>query len=67
MGGRPARRDADDLTEEFFQGLMRCYAAQGRRAEAMSAFRRLRHALSVNLGLNPSAATEALVRQVQAG
>jgi pentatricopeptide repeat protein len=56
--------DADNLTEEFYQGLIRCHAAEGRPAEAMSVFRRLRQTLSVTLGLKPSAATEALVRQL---
>ena len=54
--------DAEPLAETFYQGLIRCYAAQGKQAEAFSTYRRLRHALSVALGRQPSAITEALVR-----
>jgi LuxR family transcriptional regulator, maltose regulon positive regulatory protein len=56
--------DADELTESFYQGLMRCYQGLGRPAEAMSAYRRLHHTLVAALGLNPSADTEALRRQI---
>jgi len=42
--------DADELAEEFYQGVMRCHAAMGRAAEGMAAFRRLRQTLSVVLG-----------------
>ncbi len=52
--------DADDLAEEFYQGLMRCYLALGRPAEGMQVFRRLRQILSVVLGVVPSAHSEAL-------
>lgn len=58
--------DADELTESFYQGLMRCYLGSGRPAEAMSTYRRLRHTLSATLGLNPSPETEALCRRIGA-
>ncbi|HUF22478.1 MAG TPA: bacterial transcriptional activator domain-containing protein, partial [Burkholderiales bacterium] len=58
--------DADPLAEMFYQGLMRCYARQGRHAEAISTYRRLRQTLSVVLGVAPSAGTEALVRELRA-
>lgn len=54
--------DADPLIEAFHQGLMRCYLESGRRAEAMSAYRRLRQTLSVVLGIGPSSSTEALLQ-----
>jgi DNA-binding SARP family transcriptional activator len=57
--------DADDLIEPFYQGLMRCYRAQGRTAEAMSAYRRLRQLLSVVLGIAPSDGSQALARSLQ--
>jgi DNA-binding SARP family transcriptional activator len=57
--------EADDLVEPFYQGLMRCYRAQGRHAEAMSAYRRLRQLLSVVLGIAPSEATQSLARSLQ--
>ena len=46
--------------ESFYQGVIRCYAHTGRRAEALSTYRRLRQTLSVVLGIEPSAATQAL-------
>lgn len=57
--------DADDLAEEFYQGLMRCYLRLGRQAEAVTVFRRLRERLSVTLGLAPSAASAALFERVR--
>jgi LuxR family transcriptional regulator, maltose regulon positive regulatory protein len=54
--------DADELAEEFYQGVMRCYAATGRSAEGLAVYRRLRQTLSVVLGLKPSARTEQLVQ-----
>lgn len=61
--------DADDLAEEFYQGLMRCHLALGRSAEGMQVFRRLRQTLSVLLGIAPSAESERLAAllQVRAG
>jgi pentatricopeptide repeat protein len=44
---------------------MRCYARQGRHAEAISTYRRLRQTLSVVLGVAPSPSTEALVRELR--
>jgi len=57
--------EADDLVEPFYQGLMRCYRALGRHAEAMSAYRRLRQLLSVVLGIAPSESTQSLARTLQ--
>jgi LuxR family maltose regulon positive regulatory protein len=54
--------DADELAEEFYQGIMRCHAATGRSAEGLAVYRRLRQTLSVVLGLKPSARTEQLVQ-----
>jgi DNA-binding SARP family transcriptional activator len=54
--------DADELAEEFYQGVMRCHAAMGRTAEGMAAFRRLRQTLSVVLGVKPSATSEQLMQ-----
>ncbi len=52
--------DADPIVEAFHQGLMRCYQAQHRHLEALSAFRRLRQMLSAVLGVPPSAASRQL-------
>lgn len=54
--------DADELAEEFYQGIMRCHAATGRSAEGLAVYRRLRQTLSVVLGLKPSARTEQLAQ-----
>jgi DNA-binding SARP family transcriptional activator len=54
--------DADELAEEFYQGVMRCHAATGRSAEGMATYRRLRQTLSVVLGMKPSGRTEQLVQ-----
>ncbi len=54
--------DADELAEEFYQGVMRCHAAMGRTAEGMAAFRRLRQTLSVVLGVKPSEKSEQLMQ-----
>ncbi len=59
--------EADDLVEAFHLGLMRCYRAVGRPAEAMAAFRRLRQTLSVVLGIAPSPAAEAIAQELRAG
>jgi ATP/maltotriose-dependent transcriptional regulator MalT/DNA-binding SARP family transcriptional activator len=56
---------ADELAETFYQGLMRCYRALGRNAEAMSEYRRMRHLLSVVLGIAPSTASQSLARTLQ--
>src|SRR5262245_18955311 len=52
--------DADPVIEPFYQGLMRCYAATGRRAEAVAAYRRVKQILSLALSLKPSPMTEKL-------
>ncbi len=57
--------EADDLAEEFYQGLMRSYARMDRHAEAMAVYRRLRQALSVQLGIPPSPASERLFRSLR--
>jgi DNA-binding SARP family transcriptional activator len=52
--------DADPVVESFYLGLMRCYERLGRRTEALSAYRRLKHTLSVLLGVPPSEAAQRL-------
>lgn len=52
--------EADPLMESFHRGVIRCYARAGRKAEAIGAYRRLRHTLSVVLGIEPSPVTRAL-------
>ena len=52
--------EADHLVESFYQGLMRCYGSLNRMSEAASAYRRLRDALSITLGVQPSSVTQQL-------
>jgi DNA-binding SARP family transcriptional activator len=54
--------EADELAEEFYQGVMRCHAAMGRPAEGIAAYRRLRQTLSVVLGVQPSESSEQLMQ-----
>ena len=56
--------DADPIVESFHRGLMRCYEIQGKRSEALSAYRRLKHTLSELLGVPPSDATQRLFRDL---
>ena len=56
---------ADDLTETFYQGLMRCHIKTGRCAEGLSVFRRMKQVLSVTLGVHPSPQSEVLHRSLQ--
>jgi LuxR family maltose regulon positive regulatory protein len=52
--------DADPVIEQFYQGLMRCYARLDRNSEAIAAYRRLKQILSISLSLKPSQSTERL-------
>ena len=56
--------ESDELSEEFYQGLMRCYRQLGRAAEGLAVYRRLRQVLSVLLGIAPSAESDALYRSL---
>jgi DNA-binding SARP family transcriptional activator len=57
--------EADELAEEFYLGLMRCYRALHRPAEGIAVFRRLRQTLSVLLGVTPSPGAENLLRTLR--
>lgn len=54
----------DLLAEPLYRRLMACQAALGRPAQALETYRRCRQALSVVLGIQPAAATEALRHQL---
>jgi LuxR family maltose regulon positive regulatory protein len=56
--------EADDLDEAFYQGVMRCALRLRRPAEGLAAYQRLRRVLALQLGVAPSAGTEALARQL---
>ena len=57
--------DADNLIEQFYQGLMRCNLARGRSAEGMDVYRRMRELLSITLNVAPSQASQALFKTLQ--
>jgi DNA-binding SARP family transcriptional activator len=56
--------EIDDLSEEFYQHLMKCYLAMGRQARALETYERCRSALSAKIGIKPSSATEAVYRAI---
>lgn len=57
--------ELDPLTECLYYGLMQCYAASGRSAEALSTYQRCTTILDYQFGVIPSPRTEALARQLQ--
>jgi DNA-binding SARP family transcriptional activator len=52
--------ETDDLTEAFYQGLMRCHLALGCVADAAAAYLRMRQLFAAVLGIKPSAESERL-------
>ncbi len=52
--------EREPLAEQGYLALMQCYMQLGRHAEAMHTYRRCRDALSIRLGIKPSAAMDAL-------
>ncbi|MEW6053047.1 MAG: BTAD domain-containing putative transcriptional regulator [Nitrospirota bacterium] len=54
--------EVDDLAEEFYQRLMKCYRRMGRRSEAIGVYKRCFQVLDSVLGIEPSPETEALIR-----
>jgi two-component SAPR family response regulator len=53
--------EVDPLAEDLYRRLMRCHLAQRRPAEAAYVFQRCREMLLAQLGVPPSAETEALL------
>jgi len=56
--------EVDDLIETFYQHLITCYGRTGREPEAIAAYRQCRHLLSVVLGLQPTAETQARYQKI---
>ena len=52
--------ELEPLTETIYRRLMLCYAQEAPKADAIDAYRRCEHMLSVVLGVKPSADTDAL-------
>ena len=59
--------ERDDLVEAFYQRVMACYAALGRRAEGLSAYARCSERLLEALGVAPSEQTKSLRDALLAG
>ena len=57
--------DTDDLTEDFYLRLMKCYQRNGRRADAMMAYRRCEKTLSAVLGIEPSPEIRSLYQTLK--
>jgi PAS domain S-box-containing protein len=56
--------NADQLAEGFYQGLMRCYRALDRPAEAISVYQRMHRLFSIVLGMQPTQESEARYRDL---
>lgn len=56
--------ELENLEEELYQGLIKCYHRLGQNADAMATYNRCRNILSDVLGVEPSAATEAIKNQI---
>jgi len=54
--------EADELEEEFYQRLMKCYRQMGKRAEAIAIYKRCCQILSAVLGIEPSPETEVIYK-----
>jgi DNA-binding SARP family transcriptional activator len=59
--------EVDNLAEEFYQCLMKCYQNLGQQAEAMKVYKRCRNILSSVLGIEPSSKTEAIYKSIRSG
>jgi len=56
--------EVDTLAEDLYRRLMQCHLARRQLAEAARVYRRCREMLSVQLGIAPSAETEALFQTI---
>ena len=57
----------DNLSEAFYQRVLACYAALGRRAEGLNTYARCRDHLRNELGVDPSEQTQNLLNALLAG
>jgi DNA-binding SARP family transcriptional activator len=55
----------DSLDERAHQGLMRAFALQGSRSQALHQYKRCKEIVAKELGVTPSAATVALVQEIR--
>lgn len=59
--------DIDICAEELYRLLMICFHKQGMKTEALTVFERCKKTLNIQLGITPSADTEALARTIRTG
>lgn len=59
--------EVDPLREDFHRQMMRAYALQGQREEALAVYRRCQARLRGELGVEPAPETQALARQIREG
>jgi LuxR family maltose regulon positive regulatory protein len=52
--------EVDDIAEEFYLQMMKCYKSMGKYAEALAVYKRCQHILSSVLGIEPSREIESL-------
>ncbi|MBI3527350.1 MAG: hypothetical protein HY067_05215 [Betaproteobacteria bacterium] len=57
--------ELDHLAESLYRGLMICYRELGNHAEALKVYRRCRDLLSVVLGVQPTADTQAIYQSLK--
>ncbi len=57
--------EVDDLAEEFYQRIMKCYQKMGKSSEALSIYKRCYRILSAVLGIEPSSETEAIYHSLK--
>jgi DNA-binding SARP family transcriptional activator len=58
--------ELDNLAERLYRGLMICHRELGNHAEALKTYRRCRELLSVVLGVQPNAQTQAVYQSPEA-
>lgn len=56
--------DVDELQEDIHQHIMLCYAAAGQLAKALAQYHRCQEILRAELGIEPSAKTKSLYKQI---
>ncbi len=56
--------EVDNLAEELYQCLMKCYQQMGRRTEIIEVYRRCKKNLSATLGIEPSPTTKAVYKEL---
>jgi len=59
--------EVDCLVEEFYERLMECYSRLGRKAEALSMYRRYEKALACHLEIEPSTRMKLRYQEIKEG